>query len=122
MVYNINSPAAGWLIPSMGCKRCRSSPNIGNQARGTNTKLGLLLPAFLKGKIKMKGEPQRKYLSDFSPCNTGNPTQNHRVRRLRPNYRHAMRMTLLLVAGVISPPRPTPCLILILCLLTLQSG
>lgn len=102
MLYNINSPAAGWLIPSMGCKRCRSSPNICGHARGTNTELQLLPPAFLKGKIKTKGEPQWKYQSDFLPCNTGNPNQNHLVRTLCPNYRHEMHMTQLLVAGVIS--------------------
>lgn len=68
----------------------------------------------------MKGEPHQKYLSDFSPCNTGNPNQNYQVCTLHTNYRHEIRMTLLLVAGVISAP-PTPCLILIPCLLTLQS-
>lgn len=65
MVYNINSPEAGWLIPSIGRKRCRSSPNICHHARGTNTNLWLLTPAVLKGKRNMKGEPQWKYLSDF---------------------------------------------------------
>lgn len=54
-----------------------------------------------------RGGPHQKYLSDFSPCNTGNPNQNYQVRTLCTNYRHEIPMTLQLEAGVIfAPPHP----------------
>lgn len=136
-VSNINSIAVEWLLlicPSktrgsikiiisscrrqVGCKHCvmwTLEIMLGDWYQAV-----IAWPAFLKGKIKMKGEPHQKYLSAFSPCNTGNPNQNYQVCTLHTNYRHEIHTTLQLVAGVIFAP--TPSLILILCLLILQSG
>lgn len=109
MVHNINSPAAGWLTPSMRRKCCRSSPNIRNHAGGTNNQSATAAACIFKREDKNeRGTPVKiSVWFFFLPCNTGNPNQNHRFYRLRPNYRYEMCMTLLLVAGVISTP-PTP--------------
>lgn len=131
MVYNIDRTAVEWLIfvpqkhdetsklldRAITDNRQRVAEalltlflmlgDFRNNVRGLIATCDCFACIFKREDKNERGGPHQKYLSDFSPCNTGNPNQNYQVRTLRTNYRHEIPMTLQLVAGVIfAPPHP----------------
>lgn len=126
MLYNIDSTAVEWLIfvpqnhgetSKLLYEATRDNRQRVAEALLTlkimlgyfrNNVRGLIAICIFKREDKNeRGGPHQKYLSDFWPCNTGNPNQNYQVRTLRTNYRHEIHMPLQLVAGVIfAPPHP----------------